>query len=115
MLNLGKTSGDKRGLGFVDNVLTPYVHQTTFVKAIAPHPRKFIPVCHRNEIMTFVQYEKEPMYEAWERYKEFLLKCPHHELPKWMQVQSFYNWVRNTSKTLIDVAVGGALNDHNTG
>ncbi|VVA24102.1 PREDICTED: LOW QUALITY PROTEIN [Prunus dulcis] len=33
----------------------------------------------RNEIMTFTQFDKEQMYEAWERYKELLRKCPYHE------------------------------------
>ncbi|XP_016648321.1 PREDICTED: uncharacterized protein LOC107880735 [Prunus mume] len=49
------------------------------------------------------------MYEAWERYMELLRKCPYHELPKWMQVQTFYNGLNTTSKTLIDAAAGGAL------
>ncbi|CAL2257276.1 unnamed protein product [Prunus armeniaca] len=34
MLNLGKTSGDKTRLGFVDNKSTPSTHQTKFVKVI---------------------------------------------------------------------------------
>ncbi|CAL9011906.1 unnamed protein product [Prunus brigantina] len=63
----------------------------------------------RNEIMTFAQFDKEQMYEAWERYEELLRKCPYHELPKWMQVQTFYNGLNTTSKTLIDAAAGGAL------
>lgn len=63
----------------------------------------------RNEIMSFAQQDMEPFYEAWERYKDMLRKCPHHELPKWMQVQSFYNGLSSTSKTLIDAASGGAL------
>ncbi|GKV15355.1 hypothetical protein SLEP1_g26150 [Rubroshorea leprosula] len=32
----------------------------------------------RNDIATFVQLDMESLYEAWERYKELLRKCPHH-------------------------------------
>ena len=46
----------------------------------------------RSDITNFYQYENESLYEAWERFKEHLRKCPHHSLPKWMLVQLFYNW-----------------------
>ena len=45
----------------------------------------------RNDITTFAQFEMESLYEAWERYKDLLRKCPHHGLPVWLQVQTFYN------------------------
>ncbi|XP_038698003.1 uncharacterized protein LOC119995560 [Tripterygium wilfordii] len=48
----------------------------------------------RQEILTFNQYDKEPLYEAWERFKELLRKCLHHEIP---------------DRTLVDAASGGAL------
>ncbi|NAW23538.1 hypothetical protein FGF82_23740, partial [Salmonella sp. gx-f9] len=35
----------------------------------------------RNEITTFQQMDDESLYEAWERYKELLRKCPHHGIP----------------------------------
>ena len=35
----------------------------------------------RNDITNFMQYDQESMYKAWERYKDLLRKCPHHELP----------------------------------
>ncbi|XP_021831329.1 uncharacterized protein LOC110771347 [Prunus avium] len=59
--------------------------------------------------MSFAQYDKEPLYEAWERFKDLLRKCPHHELPTWIQVQTFYNGLSQTSRTLVDAAAGGAL------
>ncbi|CAL9018499.1 unnamed protein product [Prunus brigantina] len=31
----------------------------------------------RQDIMSFAQYDKEPLYEAWERFKDLLRKCPH--------------------------------------
>ena len=35
----------------------------------------------RNDITTFVQYDMESLYEAWERYKDLLRRCLHHGLP----------------------------------
>src|SRR5262249_47929642 len=40
----------------------------------------------RNNISTYTQIETETLYEAWERYKDLLKRCPHHGLPKWLQV-----------------------------
>ena len=35
----------------------------------------------KNDITSFAQSEEEYFYEAWERYKELLAKCPHHGIP----------------------------------
>ncbi|XP_027338037.1 uncharacterized protein LOC113851968 [Abrus precatorius] len=63
----------------------------------------------RGEITSFVQQDGEPLYEAWERYKELLRKCPHHCIPEWMQLETFYNGMTATTKTMIDAAAGGSL------
>ncbi|KAH9697831.1 hypothetical protein KPL71_023777 [Citrus sinensis] len=63
----------------------------------------------RNDITTFAQFEMESLYEAWERYKDLLRKCPHHGLPIWLQVQTFYNGLRSNTRTMIDAATGGTL------
>ncbi|KAL5565345.1 hypothetical protein UlMin_028509 [Ulmus minor] len=39
----------------------------------------------RNDITNFFQHDQESLYEAWERFKDLLRKCPHHGLPLWMQ------------------------------
>src|SRR5262249_8571058 len=64
----------------------------------------------RNDISTYTQLEIESLYEAWERYKDLLRRCPHHGLPTWLQVQTFYNGLIHGHKAMIDVAVGGTLN-----
>ena len=38
----------------------------------------------RNDITNLVQAEMESLYEAWERFKELLRRCPHHALPIWL-------------------------------
>ena len=61
------------------------------------------------EINTFGQLEGENLAEAWDRFHELLRKCPHHRLTRWMQVHTFYNGLRNTTRTMIDASAGGAL------
>ncbi|XP_024030839.1 uncharacterized protein LOC112094384 [Morus notabilis] len=63
----------------------------------------------RNAITTFTQHDMESLYEAWERYKEMLRKCPHHGLPDWLQVHTFYNGLYETTRTLVDAAAGGTF------
>ncbi|XXG59006.1 hypothetical protein AAC387_Pa04g1169 [Persea americana] len=53
----------------------------------------------------------ESLYEAWERYKDLLWKCPHHGLPVWMQVQTFYNGLLPNTQAMVDAASGGAINN----
>ncbi|KAL5539540.1 hypothetical protein UlMin_044744 [Ulmus minor] len=35
--------------------------------------------------------------------------CPHHGLPLWMQVQTFYNGLLSNTQTMVDAASGGAF------
>ena len=65
----------------------------------------------RNDITQFMQSDKESLYEAWEKYKDMIRRCPHHGLPEWLQVQTFYNGLNPQTRTVIDVAAGGALMD----
>ena len=37
------------------------------------------------------------------------MKCPNHNLPKWMQVHHFYNGLSVPTRTLIDAYAGGAI------
>ena len=76
-------------------------------------PTKFLPPAKTaqlvQEINTFRQFEGENLEEAWDRFHELLRRCPHHRLTRWMQVHTFYNGVRDATKTLIDASEGGAL------
>ncbi|KAG8493789.1 hypothetical protein CXB51_011098 [Gossypium anomalum] len=53
----------------------------------------------------------ETLYDAWERYKDLLRKCPHHGLPLWLQVQTFYNSVNPSTRQTINAAAGGTINN----
>ena len=61
------------------------------------------------EINIFRQLEGENLAEAWERFNEFLRRCPHHRLTRWMQVHTFYNGLRDLTRTVIDASTGNAL------
>ena len=61
------------------------------------------------EITTFQQAEGESLYEAWERFKELQRSCPHHNLPRELLLQTFYNGVNHTTRGTIDAAAGGSL------
>ena len=65
----------------------------------------------RNDISSFVQMESETLYETWERYKDLLRRCPHHGLPCWLQIQTFYNGLNGVTRQTIDAAVGGTINN----
>ncbi|KAK5803030.1 hypothetical protein PVK06_030670 [Gossypium arboreum] len=65
----------------------------------------------RNDIFSFVQIDLEILYDSWERYKDLLRRCPHHGLPLWLQVQTFYNDVNPSTIQMIDAAAGGTINN----
>ncbi|GJT86172.1 hypothetical protein Tco_1067889 [Tanacetum coccineum] len=43
------------------------------------------------EINNFQQEPDETLYQAWERFKELLMKCPQHYLTEMQEVILFYN------------------------
>ena len=63
----------------------------------------------RIDITSFSQPKGESLYESWERFKELLRKCPHHGLPEWLIIQTFYNGLTYATKLNVDAAAGGAL------
>ena len=65
----------------------------------------------RNDFSSFVQMDLETLYDAWERYKDLLRSCPHHGLPLWLQVQTFYNGMNPSTRQMIDAAAGGTINN----
>lgn len=63
----------------------------------------------RNDIASISQQDSESLYEAWGRYKDLLQRRPHHGIPKWLQVQTFYNGLGHQVRTSIDAAAGGDI------
>ncbi|KAK9732708.1 hypothetical protein RND81_04G016400 [Saponaria officinalis] len=63
----------------------------------------------RNDIAVFVQHEDESLYEAWERFKELHRQCPHHGIPSYLLVVTFYNAVKPELQMILNAASGGRL------
>ncbi|KAI5649111.1 hypothetical protein M9H77_35116 [Catharanthus roseus] len=63
----------------------------------------------RREITTFSQQNNEQFHESWERFKELLRSCPHHEVPKWQQIQSFYSGLDERNRQMVDSSCGGTF------
>jgi hypothetical protein len=61
------------------------------------------------EITHFAQWDQESLYEAWERYKDMLKRCPHHGLQGWVVIQTFFGGLHPQYKNDITAAAGGAL------
>ncbi|XP_075499973.1 uncharacterized protein LOC142538542 [Primulina tabacum] len=61
------------------------------------------------EISTFKQTDFEQLYEAWERYKELLRRCPNHGFEDWVQIELFYNGLNGQTRTIVDAAAGGTI------
>ncbi|XP_060965323.1 uncharacterized protein LOC133034287 [Cannabis sativa] len=63
----------------------------------------------QGQINNFYQLDNESLHESWERLKDLIRKCPHHDIEKWMLVNNFYNGLVGNTRTLINDAADGAF------
>ncbi|GAU25750.1 hypothetical protein TSUD_216820 [Trifolium subterraneum] len=63
----------------------------------------------RNDITNFEQGDSESLYDAWERFKLCLKKCPKHGLDNHAQMQHFTLGLRAQTRMLLDASSGGSL------
>ncbi|XP_021751824.1 uncharacterized protein LOC110717431 [Chenopodium quinoa] len=63
----------------------------------------------RRKITNFNQDIDETLSEAWERFKDYTRKCPHHGFTSWIIVQSFYDGLTPISRANLDSGAGGSL------
>ncbi|GJW90196.1 hypothetical protein Tco_0167749 [Tanacetum coccineum] len=54
------------------------------------------------EINNFQQEPDETLYQAWECFKELLMKCPQHYLTKMQEVVLFYNGLDVPTRQILD-------------
>ncbi|GKE63146.1 hypothetical protein Tco_1513513, partial [Tanacetum coccineum] len=55
-----------------------------------------------DEINSFQQEPDENLYQAWERFKELLMKCPRHYLTEMQEVILFYNGLDIPIRHILD-------------
>nr|GEV65313.1 reverse transcriptase domain-containing protein [Tanacetum cinerariifolium] len=63
----------------------------------------------RNEITNFRQRLDESLFEAWERYKLLIYRCPNHNMLPVTQIDTFYNGLTLRHHDTINVAAGGTF------
>ena len=80
--------------------------QKVFLNAYYPHHRT---TAMRHSLTNFFQDERETIYDAWERFKDLELGCPHHGISKWLLVSSFYNGLFDEDRRRLDNACGGSF------
>ncbi|GJT61926.1 hypothetical protein Tco_1005459 [Tanacetum coccineum] len=54
------------------------------------------------EINNFQQEPDETLYQAWERFKDLLLRCPQHYLTYMQEVISFYKGLDVPTRQILD-------------
>ncbi|MCI31887.1 hypothetical protein A2U01_0053099, partial [Trifolium medium] len=63
----------------------------------------------RANITSFEQGDSETLYDAWERFKLCLKKCPKHGLDNHAQMQHFTQGLRAQTRMFLDASAGGSL------
>nr|GEY15955.1 reverse transcriptase domain-containing protein [Tanacetum cinerariifolium] len=63
----------------------------------------------RNAITNFRQEPDESLFEAWERYKLSIDRCPNHNMLPLTQIDIFYNGLTLRHRDTINVVVGGTF------
>jgi len=63
----------------------------------------------RNEISGFTQKQNESFCEAWERFKGYQTKCPHHGFKLASLLSTLYRGVLPKIRMLLDTALNGSF------
>nr|GEW08786.1 reverse transcriptase domain-containing protein [Tanacetum cinerariifolium] len=63
----------------------------------------------RNEITNFRQRPDESLFEAWERYKLSIDRCPNHNMFPVTKIDTFYNGLTLRHRDTINAAAGGTF------
>lgn len=79
--------------------------------------KSYLPVRMKDRYSTWLSTFEEMTYiyyvTLWtkllQRYKKLLRVCPHHGLPRWLQIQIFYNGLNSSTKSMVDASSGSIL------
>nr|GEW69406.1 reverse transcriptase domain-containing protein [Tanacetum cinerariifolium] len=93
--------------------LDKFLHVTQSIKMAKMFLGKYFPPSMvtklRNEITNFRQLPDESLFEAWERYKLSIDRCPNHNMLPITQIDTFYNGLTLRHRDTINAAVGGTF------
>ena len=89
----------------------------TWEELVEAYMSRFFPsaltVERRGEIIVFKQGEEESLYNAWERFKRLLKRCPMHGIDLTTQIDIFYHDMNYASKVIINASCCGAFKGRN--
>nr|GEW66741.1 reverse transcriptase domain-containing protein [Tanacetum cinerariifolium] len=63
----------------------------------------------RNEITNFLQRHDDSLFEAWERYKLSIDRCPNHNMFPVTQIDTFYKGLTLRHRDTVNAAAGGTF------
>ncbi|CAL1381509.1 unnamed protein product [Linum trigynum] len=63
----------------------------------------------RKKITHFEQDEDDTLRDAWERFSDYFLQCPHHGFKEKFRIKTFYGGLIQDDKILIDSLCQGKL------
>ncbi|GJU35718.1 hypothetical protein Tco_1184072 [Tanacetum coccineum] len=81
------------------SITTWYGLKTKFLNKYCPPART---AKKMEEINNFQQEPDDNLYQAWERFKELLMKCPQHYLTEMQEVILFYNGLGIPTRQILD-------------
>ena len=91
----------------------PVGSMNTWEKLVEAYMSIFFPLALtaeiRGEIIVFKQGEEKSLYNAWERFKRLLKRCPMHGIDLTTQMDIFYHAMNYASKGIIDASCCGAF------
>ncbi|GKA51147.1 reverse transcriptase domain-containing protein [Tanacetum coccineum] len=94
-----------------DRLLKNSIH--TFEEMVSKFLSKYFPPSMvtklRNDISNFRQLPDESLFEAWERSKLSIDRCPNHNMLPVTQIDTFYNGLTLRHQDTINAAAGGTF------
>jgi hypothetical protein len=63
----------------------------------------------RGRISSFHQHHDSSIPKTWERFQDYIAKCPHHGIENWLLMQTFYHGLTTSTREIMDAVVGGAF------
>ncbi|KAI3691119.1 hypothetical protein L2E82_49337 [Cichorium intybus] len=86
---------------------------TTWDQLKAKFLQEFYPASKTTEVRRVIQdFQQKPgeaFHEAFDRLKELLRSCPHHEIPRWQLVKLFFKGVSETHQAMINASSSGTF------